>query len=773
MNQSFDFDKSAYERPTQTWICGWVSDGESACPQGPDQKGRCCALDPCRPVRRNDQWICGWSVEGGRTCLSGPDQNGNCCVAQMDRPVTFTCKPVRRNDRWLCTRSKNDGGPCAQGPLPTGICCTPIPRCQPDRSLLSKRNLVTRLVTAFSIGILLILLTGPTRLNNDLQRAFISPGDLTTHHAILDCSACHTAAGSDEQTAGLLATMLTFESGQDEMMRCISCHTPEEGFGLKDHSLSSEELASRKSETEAQTPFFWSMAALGPDVPRSASGELACVACHKEHQGRSFEINHMDNQRCQTCHMNQFSGFDDGHPGFSDYPHAWRRQWNFDHGKHKNEHFATKNTSYECASCHVPDTEGQNILVSNFEAICSDCHSIELEQQGISFLLSKEEEVSPRWKFSHEAHQGHFIESEITFSCSGCHMPSPDVKNMLIGNFEVTCATGCHHHVQQIRRSDEIEIFSLPYLDVEGLGHRGIGQWPEDAAGEITPYMKLLMSANPSIADDLQLLSETDIYLDDLSEADEASIAAAARVIWAIKTLIYDMITQDRKEHWRLDQEDSAWFEDRDRASLAEQLPIDAIRAAQSRWLPELESEVRRYRRGEQVETTPFYVDMEALEKTVQPAGWSFEASEFTARYQPTGHADSILRRWLDITGRMYNKSGAAEEIFDQLEGPFASGRCMTCHSVDGPEGQKETITQNEFRKIDWPEAPLPFTRFTHRPHMDQACSDCHQGEGFAPIEMAKATCAKCHTSDRAGDTCLTCHSYHMGRFFLARTEDR
>ncbi|MDP6054661.1 MAG: cytochrome c3 family protein, partial [Candidatus Latescibacteria bacterium] len=319
---------------------------------------------------------------------------------------------------------------------------------------------------------------------------------------------------------------------------------------------------------------------------------------------------------------------------------------------------------------------------------------------------------------------------------------------------------------------DEIEIFSLPYLDIQALDDQAIGQWPEDAAGEMTPFMKLLLSASPAVADDLKRLSETGIYLDDLSEADEASMKAAVRIVWAIKTLVYNLTTQERNDPWQLVQEGNGLLSNRDRASLAEQFPIDAIRAAQSRWLPELESEIRRYRAGEVVDTTPFFVNMDELVEADAPVGWSFEMSEFVGRYGPTGHADGILRKWLDVTGRLYYRSDEAEEIFDLLRGAFSSGRCIVCHSTNDRENREDAITQNQFRKIDWPEMQLPFTRFTHRPHLDQTCGACHHGEGFAP-GITEETCASCHTPEKAGDSCLACHNYHMGNFSLAREAGR
>ena len=61
-----------------------------------------------------------------------------------------------------------------------------------------------------------------------------------------------------------------------------------------------------------------------------------------------------------------------------------------------------------------------------------------------------------------------------------------------------------------------------------------------------------------------------------------------------------------------------------------------------------------------------------------------------------------------------------------------------------------------------------------------KGCLTCHtfnpEAEGMEAFEdanpltfasnfqaMQKTVCTTCHTSERAGDTCLTCHNYHVG----------
>jgi hypothetical protein len=149
----------------------------------------------------------------------------------------------------------------------------------------------------------------------------------------------------------------------------------------------------------------------------------------------------------------------------------------------------------------------------------------------------------------------------------------------------------------------------------------------------------------------------------------------------------------------------------------------------------------------------------------------------FALRYQPTGHADRFLRQWLDSLGR--RGPGAvpsAGALFTRLSDAKSAGLCAKCHTIDA-----------------WPDAGAvvhwtsrsdqtghrDFTRFSHAPHLIQPhlrdCTQCHQVQGssaeaqgarhvpsFRPIE--KSLCASCHTPRAAGDSCVKCHQYHVGK---------
>ncbi|MDZ4698176.1 MAG: cytochrome c3 family protein [Rhodothermales bacterium] len=107
----------------------------------------------------------------------------------------------------------------------------------------------------------------------------------------------------------------------------------------------------------------------------------------------------------------------------------------------------------------------------------------------------------------------------------------------------------------------------------------------------------------------------------------------------------------------------------------------------------------------------------------------------------------------------------AYEHVVDELTMP-----CQTCHVVE-----KATI-----KRVQADQGTYIRSEFNHRAHIIQArCLDCH-GElpirQFAAIDSIPspevdraeihnlpgiATCQTCHATDKAPDTCLTCHAFH------------
>ena len=115
---------------------------------------------------------------------------------------------------------------------------------------------------------------------------------------------------------------------------------------------------------------------------------------------------------------------------------------------------------------------------------------------------------------------------------------------MLTADFADTCAR-CHSEDiigETVAGPKGTPVIAVPELDLETLQERGIaiGEWPETPlAFDISPYTKLLIAANPTIADDLIVIENTD--LQDLTDASDTELQAVARVAWSIKELMFDL----------------------------------------------------------------------------------------------------------------------------------------------------------------------------------------------------------------------------------------
>jgi len=351
------FQQSPYERPEQNWVCGWTSAG-AACPRGPSPDGRC--------------------------------------------DVTHECTPVLEKERWRCTRPPAYGGVCDTGPLPGGTCCRAVSRCQPERTLRAKRGRLTRWALAVTVGGLILGASGP------MGPSILSPGPVTFDHAPYEsnCETCHAAgAGGPAEwfSAGLAGPAESFENpdlaadlapdatahsgATSDSARCQRCHD----FGREPHSVDPEDLAILTRIAEANPRSgggaLLTLAGFGPGPATNEAGELACATCHHEHAGRDAVLTRLDNRQCQVCHTNKFSRFGDDHPAFGAYPYARRTRIRFNHATHQTDHFPQEGTDFACRGCHNPDRQGKVMLIEGFDANCASCHENDVTvREGIAFI---------------------------------------------------------------------------------------------------------------------------------------------------------------------------------------------------------------------------------------------------------------------------------------------------------------------------------------------------------------------------------------------------
>ncbi len=448
---------------------------------------------------------------------------------------TAECIPVRRGDRWHCQRHEGRGGTCDTGPLPDGRCCLTVTRCQPVRSLRAKRGFVGFWVIAATAGFIFYIVGSPWHRNS-----VISPGALSSSHGILgnDCASCHTAMKEGTLDWSRLKTSAAVPAKDSNL--CVECH--DMGVAsLNAHSLLKSDLADiteRIATTGEKSSRSLDpiLSFINEDYSSKTHNEaLACATCHREHRGRDHQLTEMGNQRCQTCHVYKFDSFPDGHPEFSGYPFEARTAIIFDHYTHISEHF--------------------------------------VKDSGAA----------------------------VPSSCLDCHQPDSAGRRMLVRDFSVTCA-GCHD--DQIRghgqMTKSVSFLQLPGIDVETFAERGIevGRWPEDADGDITPFMRLLLSSDPAIRSALNRITDIELY--DLADTDDEQIESAGQVVIAIKNLIYKIETEGHSYfNSRLRKLPGNSLDDRQLRHLAGGLPVDTITKAREQWFPDLARELSGYTSGD------------------------------------------------------------------------------------------------------------------------------------------------------------------------------
>jgi len=179
-----------------------------------------------------------------------------------------------------------------------------------------------------------------------------------------------------------------------------------------------------------------------------------------------------------------------------------------------------------------------------------------------------------------------------------------------------------------------------------------------------------------------------------------------------------------------------------------------------------------------------------AARKTLKPAdedpppGWGAgeTADGQSLFYQPRGHADPVVRAWLEYA----RATGAtAGEALDQLLDPdTGAGGCGSCHRAALRAASPEKVA------TAWTYADAearPFIRYSHAPHLQlldpaAGCRSCHElnpaaryakyftdshpkpaayESNFAGIK--KEACATCHRDGYVDAACQVCHTYHAG----------
>ncbi|MFT5526504.1 MAG: hypothetical protein ACI9HK_004481, partial [Pirellulaceae bacterium] len=630
-------------------------------------------------ARPNQNWRCGWSDEG-RPCPLGPSGTGTCRTA-------FECAPIKKADAWVCTRNRSRGGPCDDGPLPDGTCCQAIPPCQPKRTVLAKRKVVSIFACALAMGIVFFFWGHPNRA------AFVDPGPLASHHSTIvhTCSQCHSSGD------GSISNWLTFSNYKKahptQGALCQECHKQlgvpalkakshdpsvdaSDPHALNPHSLDTELLNKITAQFFGSSKIPRHTAAnniargiVGSFIDRSKS--LSCSTCHQEHQGATFDLTAITNDQCQSCHAQSFTSLHDGHPDFELHSIDERSRIAFDHQSHFGQHFKSGidgalGTDVACSACHDSDDSGRNMLVRNFEWTCASCHGEQIEDDT----------------------------------------------------------------------DHGFELFAVPAIDLDALAKAdvNIGKWPKpypihvQARGRLAPLVELLLETEPGYADIRKTIQKMD--LGDLRQATPEQLAAVEAFSWQYRNMLASVVKSPTEEiRNRLTHSTSSRISKAEVEQLIKLVPVDQLKRLRAKWFPTLEEELIARLAGNQptptettptettptettpTETTPIDLATDSSTENTNAAnpsssdvativaqqreiefavsqGWYLRDVDLSLCYRPFGHADLVLHRLLNVSAKFGSSAGESADhplfsIYRKLANPSATGRCFKCHTTD------------------------------------------------------------------------------------------
>ena len=766
-------------------------------------------------------WEFGHLCEG-KSCALGASASGKCCG-------TAECMPIRNGSRWDCTRDAVFGGSCESGPLSDGSCCNALTPCAPQRSIRQQRKVAVWLACGFTIGLLSLLFSA--KWLGGVERT-IDPGPLTKVHGGggMTCTDCHQES--------LYSTSVDIHANMDfGSKKCLECHNNVIGSWENArfaHGLAPDTLNRLKDSKTDDTPsLLVRLASSTPVKDAGAKGELQCATCHREHHGREFDLTALSDQQCQVCHTEQFDSFQDGHPPITSFQSGRRTRIAFDHASHLQTHFGAKKKEWSalskgndsCRVCHSPDPSGLDMLAPDFESACATCHdgstragALEVlalpalspkEVGGWPTIIANPPKLSPlaQWLIAGQSGAadltGKFqaIEDPRRVTDAAEISTTREMKASLIrvlGKIQKEGPTGYFNtqslpsgfpaetadHANTVLASIPPAVFQgllAEIHDAEQKSRVATTPKPDSAPSETTataaaPAGSLLGTPPPAAAPPGNLLGTPPP-----AAAPPGNLLGTPPPAAAPPGNLLGTPPPAAAPPGNL-------LGKAPEASGSPDAP-----ATQSAPTPE-------------TGISPT-IDKTALARWEPGTTWTY--SKLRIAYRPRGHADPILKSWIDaaaLTASHPDASAHVKTAAESMLNTAEAGSCLMCHTVDRfPDSG--TITVNWHSQLN--DSSLPsLTAFNHSKHINslkvtglahtqvspdfsQSCMTCHQMlsedenkahasqfawnrglkapvasdphagiSNFTPLSL-KGTCATCHTEEKAGASCLTCHKYH------------
>jgi hypothetical protein len=465
-----------------------------------------------------------------------------------------------------------------------------------------------------------------------------------------------------------------------------------------------------------------------------------------------------------------------------------------------------------CANCHEEHRGWRFDQTVMDDGRCQSCHSVQFDSfsNGHPGFGSYPFSRRTRIKFDHSSHFSRHFEKagrEIVHqTCTDCHTPAYDGRQMLADSFADTCAA-CHlGEIEGVDRLGPtgIPVLAVPGLDLVELRDRGaaIGEWPEWSEESLTPFMRLLLAGDATLRADMERLQSLDLL--DLTGSRDEDIKAIERMVWGIKELIYRLTVSGVIEmEVPLSEDLGQTLGHVALGRLFGVIPEDVVRATQADWFPNLADELARTSRGERV-LIPGSEDVEARETADEDATQlpappdgddtlSQDESHILSGDEDdilsddegdilSGYEDDILS---DDEGDIL--SGDEDDILSDDEGDILSddeGDILSDGddlSDEGGLAATATVEATEMNKVTMPETDaeqwallggwygldyvLYYKPLGHADRFVRAWLDfsgrtfgtTHQLFGAAPFialadEGSPGRCTKCHSIDREAD---------------------
>ena len=356
----------------------------------------------------------------------------------------------------------------------------------------------------------------------------------------------------------------------------------------------------------------------------------------------------------------------------------------------------------------------------------------------------------------------------------------------LLTNYDRACAA-CHDDKIRTSIGHGVPMLSLPTLDIDAFRKAGldIGPWPAAATGDfdgrMPPVMKLLLAGDPHAAAALTKLGANFEFAD--LEADNVDqLQAGAAIVEGIMKLFADLSQHGPNAiRDRLRVALGRDVTDEELQLLVAGLSADTIRAATKSWFPNVDAGTSNWA-SFPMAPTPESRAPNPEPSYAQAGTWSRDDATFTIRYQLAAHADPVLASWLGAVTNtpQLDQRPILTSITKELMKPTSPGLCASCHSIE--QTPEEALAVN-WRPFEPTRETRSFTKFSHSPHLTLPqladCTSCHALDpqanttaSYADLDphrfvsefqpMSKQECAECHTRTAAGDSCQSCHRYHV-----------